>query len=49
MQVDHAAGNVLNKGQAGAVTLLAYCDDMGPTIATPRTERLQGVQPRPVF
>jgi hypothetical protein len=31
MKVDHPAGNVLNK----AVTLLAYCDDIGPTIVTP--------------
>ncbi len=28
-------GNILNTGQAVAVTLLAYCDDIGPTAFTP--------------
>jgi hypothetical protein len=35
MKVEHAAGNVLNTGQAVAVTLLTYCDDVGPTAFTP--------------
>jgi hypothetical protein len=35
MKADHPAGNVLNTGHAAAVTLLTYCDDMGPSIATP--------------
>jgi hypothetical protein len=35
MSVPNPPGNVLNTGQAVAVTLLAYCDDVGPSIATP--------------
>jgi hypothetical protein len=33
--VPHPDGNVLNKMQAGAITLFTYCDDMGPTLVTP--------------
>ena len=35
MSVPGAQGNILNNGHAVSATLLAFCDDIGPTIATP--------------
>ncbi len=35
ISVPSPPGNVLNTGQAVAVTVLTYCDDIGPTVATP--------------